>query len=254
MSTQAFTEMESAVNLCNQRAVILEEYRQYQELANHEFLSPEGYRDAYFDVNAPKTFFGVASFAISLTCVMLPVMAFITAVTSTGALQAVGALLSLIVGTSVIYKLVFKRIYCSMHKSDLEQYEQARQEHTQMLPAIHTLCNQAKNRLAQLEEQMEDDDYCIIPKKYWHKANELFLLIKNKRATDIVSAINKYEDIQHQIRMEGMAAQSLAYSEMTMYAAEQARINSEIAAEKARKAAMYSGLNLLYTVYSDTEN
>lgn len=253
MSVQVFAEMEASVGLCNERAVVLEEYRKYEEMANQEFLSAEAYRDVFFDANAPKTFFGIASFILSLVCFMVPTWLFLLNINASDPVQAIVSLIALIIGIICFYKLGFKRIYCSLHKADLQKYEDAKQEHAETLPAINILCNTAKRRLMELEAKMENDEYCIIPKKYWHIANELYLLIKNKRATDIVSAINKYEDIQHQIRMEGMAAQSLAYSEMTMYAAEQARINSQIAAERAQKAALYSGLNLLYNIYTDTE-
>ncbi len=250
MPTNTLAEMKASVDLCNTRAVILEEYRQYQELANLEFMTMEEYQKDFFDKNAPKTFYGITSFIISLICAVL----LIAILNLPSGLQGPGSFLILILGTVLLYNLVFKRIYYSLHKADFQQYDQTRLEYDELLPEILALCNATKEKLTQLEAKMENDDYCIIPKKYWHKANELFLLIKNKRATDIVSAINKYEDIQHQIRMEGMAAQSMAYNEMTMYAAEQARINSEIAAKKAGEAAFVSKLNLAYTFFKDTDD
>ena len=98
---------------------------------------------------------------------------------------------------------------------------------------------------------MEDDSICVIPRSYWHLANHLDALIRNKRATDVVSAINKYEDIQHQIRMEGMAAQSVELAEMTRLAAEQTAINTREAAENAKEAAFYSKMHLWYDYLKD---
>lgn len=250
MSADTLVEMKASVDLCNTRAVILEEYRQYQELANLEFMPMEEYQKDFFNQNAPKTFYAITSFIISLIFATL----LIAILDLPSVLQGPGSFLILIAGTVLLYNLVFKKIYYSLHKTDFQQYDQTRLEYNELLPDILALCDATKEKLERLEAKMENDDYCIIPKKYWHKANELFPLIKNKRATDIVSAINKYEDIQHQNRMEGMAAQSMAYNEMTMYAAEQARINSEIAAKKAGEAAFASKLNLAYTFFKDTED
>lgn len=250
----SFSQFQASVELCNQRAVIQEEYLEYRKLADLSFESLDDYKGRYYHSNAPRRFFIVVSFLAAYFMTYPWLFNFFGSLNWFPLFSNGLAILILVILMALIYNLVFKRIYWALNKDVVEKFQQTVGEYFELLPQIIAMRDDAHKRLKQFEQYMLNNDNCIIPEKYWHKANELFSLIKNKRATDIVSAINKYEDIQHQVRMEGMAAQSMAYNEMAMYAAEQARANSELAAKKAGEAAFASKVNLFYTLLQDSDS
>lgn len=248
------SQFQASVELCNQRSVIQEEYRKYYNLADLKLESLDDYKTRYFNEHAPKRFFLILSFLAAFFMTWPWMFNFFGSLDWFPLFSNGLAILILMILVALIYNLVFKRIYWAFNKDVIAKFQQTMDEYFEMLPQIIQLRDDANERLKKLEQIMSDEANCIIPMKYWHVANELFSLVKNKRATDIVSAINKYEDIQHQMRLEGMAAQSLAYNEMAMYAAEQARVNSEIAAQKAGEAAFASKANLFYTILRDNDD
>lgn len=250
----SLAQFQESVELCNQRSVIQEEYKKYYNLAELNLESLDDYKDRYFSDNAPKGFFMIVSFLAAFFMTYPWLFNFFGSLNWFPLFSNGLAILILIILLALIYNLIFKRLYWWLNNDVVQKFQQTVGEYLEMLPQIIAMRDDADARLKQLEQIMSDESRCIIPKKYWHAANELFSLVKNKRATDIVSAINKYEDIQHQMRLEGMAAQSLAYNEMAMYAAEQARLNSEIAAQKAGEAAFASKVNLVYSVLRDSDS
>lgn len=248
------SQFQASVELCNQRAVLQEEYRKYYNLADLDLESLDDYKANHYNQHAPKRFFLVLSFLAAFFLTWPWLFNFFGSLDWFPLFSNGTAILILVILLALIYNLVFKRLYWAFNKDVIEKFQQTMGEYFNMLPEIKQLRDDANDRLKQLEQFMSNEANCIIPMKYWHVANELFSLVKNKRATDIVSAINKYEDIQHQMRLEGMAAQSMAYNEMAMYAAEQARVNSELAAQKAGEAAFASKVNLFYSILRDNDD
>lgn len=238
---------QTSVRLCNQRAVLLEEYRHYAQNAAREFESYGEFRQSYFDEHAPKGRFAAASFIIPFLVTFFLLFEKL----DKGEVNPVVFFVIVIPAAILLYNLVFKRMYLRKCEGVFSEYLDTVQAYEELRPQIIAARDDAKQRLEQLEARMEDDSVCVIPRSYWHLANHLDALIRNKRATDVVSAINKYEDIQHQNRMEGMAAQSMEIAEMTRLAAEQTAINTQIAAENAKKAAFYSEMHLWHDYLND---
>ena len=238
---------QTSVRLCNQRAVLLEEYKHYALNADRQFPSYDEFRQSYFDEHAPKGRLAAASFIIPFMLTF-----FLTfEKMDKGEFNPAIFFAIVIPVTILLYNFVFKRLYLKKHESVFDEYLETVQAYEELRPELIAARDDAKQRLEQLEYRMEDDSVCVIPRSYWHLANHLDALIRNKRATDVVSAINKYEDIQHQIRMEGMAAQSMAIAEMTHQAAEQAAINTALAAENTKKAAFYSEMHFWHDYLND---
>lgn len=239
--------IEQAVTICNERDILKQQIEEYQEILNTKYATVDQYKAYTFDTEAPKGLFLILSIALGLGIGLL--MSFI------GLNNGVAAGLSLVF-MFVIYNVLFKSLFHKTRQVEYDEYKQLLVQAENEKPTIQNIISEASKQLNDLVDAMRNEEYCIIPEMYWDNANFIYALIKNKRAYDLVSAINKFEDISHQSRMEQMAAENLAMTQEVLYVTQMAEENSRVAAENAKKAAQYSGISALFSVaaYCDVQD
>lgn len=231
------SKIKDAVDLCNQRDILVREVEEYRESVNLELPTVKEYKKACFAEDAPRHLMMIVCGLVGIFFGMLLVFN-----------EVDFGIWIFFLGPFVLYKLVFKTIWMLMHKSDFNEYAQLLQEYEQEKPNLIQLLKESKEKLDNFEEHMDNEDVCIIPRKYWDNANIIYGLIKNKRATDLVSAINKFEDIMHQMRMESMTKEARDFQEIAAYNSAIAAENSAIAAENSRVAAVNSGVSAVFSI------
>lgn len=95
-----------------------------------------------------------------------------------------------------------------------------------------------------LETDVNNEEINCIPKKYWHVAHILFSYIKNKRAYDIYTAINVYEEEMYRFEMLRRQNAILANTEEAKYHAQYAAEQGELANKNSRIAVIMGALTL----------
>jgi len=233
-----------AVILCNQRDIIRQEADKYQKLAQTEYASVEEYKYYSFENHAPKKLFLLLSIVLGFFCGLL--IAFNNE--NSEFMVGVFSPIVIIISSIIIYNLVFKKIFYALKKSEYDNYAKLLCQAESEKPEIINLMTEARNKQAELEEFMRDEDNCIIPEMYWDNANMIFALIKNKRAHDLESAINEFEQILHRMRMENMANESLEWQRISAYNSQIAAENAQIAAENSKIAADNSRISAIYSI------
>ncbi len=248
--------IEDAVLLCNRRDIIRQEAEDYQELAERVYYTLEEYKKITFLERAPRVLFVIISIALGFGLDFLLIS--IAIISGSDFLNGlivgfVGPIVG-VVSPFIIYNAVLKKMFYATQKEDYNNYVMALRAIDKERPEIISMMNNARERLNKLENYMRDEENCIIPESYWDNANLIYALIKNKRAYDLVSAINKFEDIMHQMRMERIAQESLEWQQIAAYNSEIAAENAAIAAENSRAAAINSGISAMFSIANYYDN
>lgn len=240
-------KIKEAVALCNTRDALLSTLDEYNEVIDAEYRTPDEFKEFYLQESGPKTFFIVLSAIVSVVVSFPLALLLGMIVGEVNVFVSITQLVFIIVGAVLLYSLALKRLYFWIKRDFFEEYAGDYAQLQLDMPGFIKERDATAQELANHESLMMNEDVCIIPRNYWDNANFLYALILNKRATDLVSAINKFEDIMHQKRVESLAQQTLEQQELARQAAEIAAENSAIAAENARVAAIQSSRAAYYS-------
>lgn len=236
--TETFLAIKHSVDLCNQRTILMDEIKIFNQKLDESYLSDDEFKTEYYRAHSKIGMVLIFSFAISFVIEYLLLKYFSFYIINPGALTII---------LTIFLLITDKYRYWLFHQSKVKEYAQFREQSIAAKDTYRQLMEEKKADLKKLLEIMEDDDECCIPQYYWNDANTLLWYIKNKRAYTLTDSINLLEHEKKQEQMLRYQQRQAEASEAAAYNAQIAAQNTEIAAQNAHDAAVSAGIGAMFS-------
>ena len=184
MTEELDTNLDDALELIERRKRLLKKIHGYSEAEAYLNSPPMEYK-VYKRSNSSLMRFITTFWTIMVTLYVVLIWLGILTLDSTSIIVAF---------VLVIFGMMFYGGISSMCKKQYNVYmlgdEQKRELYERQMPRLKEL----RAQLESLDAFVDDSQNCIIPKEYWHQAQEIVAYIRNGRAESVEEAINLLQE------------------------------------------------------------